>query len=305
MKYCILTNDVELTSIVNNNLSLETGKRVLDEGIPKLLNLYAKYNIKATFFITGKFIESFPEVIKLIDSAGHEIASHGYRHEVDQAFDALTLDEQIEHLNLSKALFSKYGFNDLVSFRAPALRVNEYTVTALKKTGFRYDSSVSSQRFDFFLTFGGLKKLKWLFAPRKPFYTQEKSLLKKGKSNIFEIPVSALLLPYIGTTMRVFPITTRIIRFLLHIESCITVKPIVFLVHPVEIINEKKNGEIVRRSKNFIKYLLTDKLRRFLKLRNLGDKALSQYEEEIKFFKSRNYKFITIKEYGELNGKVK
>ena len=62
MKYCILTNDVELTSIVNNNLSVETGKKVLAEGIPKLLNLYAKYNIKSTFFITGKYVESFPEI---------------------------------------------------------------------------------------------------------------------------------------------------------------------------------------------------------------------------------------------------
>lgn len=305
MRYCILTNDVELTSIVNNNLSLETGKRVLDEGLPKLLNLYANYNIKATFFITGKFIESFPEVIKIIDSAGHEIASHGYRHEVDQAFDTLSLDEQVKHLNLSKALFSKYGLNDLVSFRAPALRTNEFTAQALNETGFRFDSSIASQRFDFFLSFGGLKKLKWLFAPRKPFYTQEKSLLKKGKSNIFEIPVSALLVPYVGTTMRVFPVTTRIMRFLLHIESCITGKPVVFLIHPIEVITEKRTGEMVRRSKNFIKYLLTDKLRRFLKLRNLGDKALNQYEEEIKFFKSRNYKFVTIREYGEIYGKSK
>ena len=49
-KYCLLTNDVETTSIWFNSLRDETGLKVLKEGMPVLLDLYEKYEIKTTFF---------------------------------------------------------------------------------------------------------------------------------------------------------------------------------------------------------------------------------------------------------------
>jgi len=50
-KYALLTNDVETTSIWFNSLRDETGKKVLEEGMPILLDLYAKYNVRSTFFL--------------------------------------------------------------------------------------------------------------------------------------------------------------------------------------------------------------------------------------------------------------
>jgi len=52
-KYCLLSNDVETTSIWHNALRDETGLKVLKEGMPLLLDLYEKYDIKTTFFFTG------------------------------------------------------------------------------------------------------------------------------------------------------------------------------------------------------------------------------------------------------------
>ena len=49
-KYCLLTNDVETTSIWFNKLRDKTGIKVFKEGMPALLDLYEKYNIKSTFF---------------------------------------------------------------------------------------------------------------------------------------------------------------------------------------------------------------------------------------------------------------
>ena len=49
------------------------------------------------------------------------------------------------------------------------LRINEDTVRALEEAGFKTDSSVSSQRFDGPFTFGAKRKLKWLYAPGKPY----------------------------------------------------------------------------------------------------------------------------------------
>jgi len=48
--FVLLTNDVETTSIWHNSLRDETGIKVYKEGMPALLDLYAKYNIKSTFF---------------------------------------------------------------------------------------------------------------------------------------------------------------------------------------------------------------------------------------------------------------
>ncbi|NOU17093.1 MAG: polysaccharide deacetylase family protein [Bacteroidales bacterium] len=299
-KYCLLTNDVETTSIANNNLSDAMGERVLKEGLPLLLQLYAEYNIKATFFFTGYIAEKFPEVVRMVLPYGHEVGSHGYSHKVDKAFDVLSFEEQVEHLRKSKSILEDISGQDVISFRAPAARVNRDTAIALKQVGFKVDSSVASQRFDMFLSFGGMKKLKWLVAPRKPYFTHEQNLMKRGSGDVFEIPISALIMPYIGTTMRIFPFTTRQLRKLLSWESSINSKPIVFLTHPNEFIDEISDGKkIVRRSSNYISYLLGDVIRRELKLKNLGLKAIPLYRKEIEYFNSNGFKFVTCKQYYE------
>ena len=93
----------------------------------------------------------------MIVKDGHEVASHGYSHEVDQAFDVLPFIKQVEHLKKSKQLLEDVSGQEVISFRAPALRVNSDTPKALAETGYRIDSSIASQRFDMFLSFGGIK----------------------------------------------------------------------------------------------------------------------------------------------------
>ena len=48
-KYCLLSNDVETTSIWHNTLRDETGYKVLKEGMPLLLELYEKYDLNQLF----------------------------------------------------------------------------------------------------------------------------------------------------------------------------------------------------------------------------------------------------------------
>jgi len=50
-------------------------------GTPRLLELFEEYKIKASWFIPGHSIETFPEQTKMIAAAGHEIGAHGYSHE--------------------------------------------------------------------------------------------------------------------------------------------------------------------------------------------------------------------------------
>ena len=300
-KSCLITNDVETTSIWHNRLRDQTGERVLKEGMPKLLNLYQRYGIKSTFFFTGNIAQKFPEVVRMVLPYGQEVGCHGLTHEVDQAFDLLSYGQQCEHLRKAKDILETITGEKVISFRAPALRVNRDTARALAETGFRIDSSVSSQRFDMFLSFGSVKKLKWLISPRLPYRTQADNLFRRGAGPIVEVPVSACVMPYIGTTLRMFPAGTILLRKVLHAESLMNAKPIVFLTHPNELIREDDmlSGGVERRGGNLVSYLLGDVVRRKLKLNNLGQEAEALLSREIQFFKEKGYRFFAVKEYAK------
>ena len=301
-KFCAFTNDVETTSIWFNTLRDETGLKVLKEGMPILLDIYADYNIKSTFFFTGYIAKLFPEIVRMIINNGHEIASHGKSHIPENGFDVMPFEKQKRHLEYSKKLLEDISGQEVISFRAPALRVNKDTVRALIETGYKIDSSVASQRFDFFLSFGSTNKFRWFTAPRLPYKVDPENIFKKGNSTLVEVPLTALFFPYVSTTMRIFPRVTSLQRRLVNLESKLNHKPVVFDIHPNEFIDESTEKRIIeKRSKNLISYLLKDLLRSKLKVKNLGSKAIPLYKKEIEFYLNKNYTFTTIKNYCKVN----
>lgn len=296
-KYFLATNDVESTSIKFNKQRDITAEKVLKEGMPLLLDLYREMDIKATFFFTGEIAEKYPEIVRMILPDKHEVACHGYSHEDAFAFDKMGYHDQVIHLRQAKTILEDISGTKVISFRAPALRVNEFTPKALETAGFEIDSSIAPQRADGFLSFGALRKLNRLFSPRMPYFTATNNLAARGDSPIFEIPISAFLVPYIGTFMRINPALTKQLMILLEKESAFTGKPVNFLIHPNECITENDEDTVARRSANVVKYLLAEKLRTRMKLNNLGTSAIALYEENLQFFKNKNYTFCTLKQY--------
>ena len=292
-----MTNDVETTSIVNGGLRDETGIKVWKEGLPQLLDLYDKYDIKATFFYIANFAKQHPEIIKIVQERGHEVACHGLTHQHDKAFDVMPYKEQLEHLTTAKKILEDIAGEEVVSFRAPALRVNFDTPKALIEAGFKYDSSVAPQRMDMFMSLGSKNKLQWFGAPRSPYQTRADNLARKGDSGIIEVPVSSFVAPYIGTFMRVSPTVNALTRLLLYRETKNTNKVINFLIHPNEVITEEDlHTKTQRRATSYVGYLLSDVLRRKLKQKNLGQNALVLFEKEVKFWFGREYVFKRIKD---------
>ncbi len=292
-----MTNDVETTSIVNGGLRDETGVKVWKEGLPMLLDLYDKYGVKATFFYIANFAKQHPEIIKIVQAKGHEIACHGLTHHHDKAFDVMPYKEQLEHLFTAKKILEDIAGEEVVSFRAPALRVNFDTPKALIEAGFRYDSSVAPQRMDMFMSLGSKNKMQWFGAPRTPYRANSGNLARKGDSPIIEVPVSSFVVPYIGTFMRISPFINNLTRRLLYLETQNTYKPVNFLIHPNEVITEENlHTETQRRASSYIGYLLSDVLRRKLKQKNLGLSALNLFEKEVSFWKSKEYEFKRIKD---------
>ena len=274
--------------------------------MPKLLDLYAKYGIKATFFYTGYIAKLYPEVVKMAANLGHEIGSHGKSHLKENGFDIMPYEKQVKHLEYSKKLLEDISGKPVISFRSPALRVSPNTATALLETGFHIDSSIASQRFDFFLSFGSKKKIKFLNAHRLPYRTNRNNIFIRGQSNLVEIPPSATIIPFAGTTMRIMPKITSYHQKILHLEAKLNRKPVVFIIHPNEIIDESYEPRIIkRRSDNVIAYVLSDLLRAKLKTKNLGENALPLYEQLILYYINKGYTFTTMQEYVSLNeGKI-
>ena len=50
------------------------------EDTQQLIDIFKKYNIKVTFFVVGEWVDKFPEMVKLLHEAGHEIQNHSDSH---------------------------------------------------------------------------------------------------------------------------------------------------------------------------------------------------------------------------------
>ena len=296
-----MTVDVENFSIPLNRCDPDTGREVYESGLPPLLDLLSKYDVRGTFYFTGEMAKMFPESVELVLDGGHEIGCHGYDHSPEMAFDVLSYDKQVAELKKAKNVLENIA-GRIHSFRAPALRINENTIKALKETGFNSDSSICSQRFDGPFTFGSRRKLKWLRAPRMPYFMSYDSIIRKGRTDILEIPISAFLVPYIGTTMRIFPGFIDILQKFIFFESRKTDKPVVFLFHPNECLSADRIIT-TRRGKNVFEHLFADVLRQKMKLRNLGMVSLKLLENSLKTAKNEGFDFISAGDYRQFFGR--
>jgi polysaccharide deacetylase family protein (PEP-CTERM system associated) len=112
----------------------------------RILELLARHGFHGTFFILGEVAEAFPQLVRDIASAGHEIGVHGYYHR--QVFK-LTPDQFREEITQAKAKLEALAGRPVVGHRAPAFSINPDTAWALDvlaDAGFRYDSSIAPVR---------------------------------------------------------------------------------------------------------------------------------------------------------------
>ena len=108
-------------------------------GVPRLLKLFKKYNIKATWFSPGHSIETFPEQMKMIVDAGHEIGAHGYSHENPLA---MTPKQEEDVLIKDIELIEKLTGKKPTGYVAPWWEYSYVTAELLLKHGIKYDHSL-------------------------------------------------------------------------------------------------------------------------------------------------------------------
>ncbi|EJB40298.1 polysaccharide deacetylase family protein [Helicobacter pylori] len=154
-------------------------------GIPRLLKLFKKYHLPATWFAPGHSIETFPEQMKMIVDAGHEVGAHGYSHENPIA---MTAKQEEDILLKSVELIKDLTGKTPTGYVAPWWEFSNITNELLLKHGFKYDHSLMHNDFTpYFVRVGdswskidySLEAKDWM-----------KPLIRGVETNLVEIPAN-------------------------------------------------------------------------------------------------------------------
>ena len=108
----------------------------------KILDLLARREVRATFFILGWVAERYPGLVRHIANNGHEVASHGYAHELVTAQTPAAFREDVRK---AKRILEDLIGQVVHGYRAPSFSITRDTMWALPilaEEGYAYDSSI-------------------------------------------------------------------------------------------------------------------------------------------------------------------
>jgi polysaccharide deacetylase family protein (PEP-CTERM system associated) len=119
--------------------SWETREVRVERNTMRILELLAEHKAQATFFVLGWVAARQPGLIRRIAEEGHEIASHGYGHDL---LYTLTTSEFRADVDRCKKILEDLTGRRVVGYRAPSFSITDWAVSILQELGFEYDSSV-------------------------------------------------------------------------------------------------------------------------------------------------------------------
>jgi len=120
-------------------------------GVPRLLRLLDTRGITATFFVPGYTARRYPDVVRAIAAAGHEIAHHGYLHE---PLTGATLAQETDYLDRGLDALTEITGVRPAGYRAPLWELNYRSPGLLADRGFLYDSSLMDSDWPYELRAG-------------------------------------------------------------------------------------------------------------------------------------------------------
>ena len=179
----ILTFDIEEwfhikfdTDFLEDEVSLTKYENRLENNMEFIFEVLEKTKKKATFFCLGWVARKYPNLIKKIDSLGHEIGSHSDVHNLLFKLNSYEFREDLKKsINSIEDIIGK----KIEIFRAPSFSIgesNSWVFDELINFGIRYDCSVFPAKRDN----GGFSK----------FVSSEPSIIKTIKGEIKEFPIN-------------------------------------------------------------------------------------------------------------------
>lgn len=191
----------------------------------RLLELFDAQQTKATFFILGWVAERVPNLVREIYEQGHEIACHGYSHQLIYKQDIETFKSETRK---AKHILEDISGEKVIGYRAASYSITQdslWALDVLKDLDFVYDSSIVPVHHDYY----GIPDM-----PRFPYNVDT-----PNGSQLVEFPPSTISLPLInlpvggGGYFRLFPywFTKRALKWINMHDNM----PFVFYLHPWEI----------------------------------------------------------------------
>ncbi|WP_157221141.1 polysaccharide deacetylase family protein [Flavisphingomonas formosensis] len=133
-----------ITTVGTRNPSMISRGEFGAFAIPRILALLDRYDIAASFAVPGHTAYAYPDEVRMIRDAGHEILHHGWMHE-----NPSDLDEARERRVLEQGLEALHAVAGVVpaGYRSPAWDISPHTLGLLMEYGFFYDSSFMARDF--------------------------------------------------------------------------------------------------------------------------------------------------------------
>jgi polysaccharide deacetylase family protein (PEP-CTERM system associated) len=191
------------------------------ESTRRILRLLDEKRIRATFFVLGWVAERCPSLVEEIHGEGHEIASHGYGHDLVYRHTVESFEGDVRRsIDILRGITGE----EVMGYRAPSFSItprSEWAVDVLGDLGFRYDSSIFPTSFHNRYGFNGVSRFPFRFA-----------------NGLIEMPLSTYRLPWAnlplagGGYFRLYPYP-----FFRHLCRCLNRqgKAIVFYLPPWEL----------------------------------------------------------------------
>lgn len=169
----------------NSPLDISRGLFAGEVGVPRLLDLFDKYGITATFFIPGHSIETFPKEMEMVVQAGHEVGAHGYSHENPLE---MSPEQEEDVMKKSLELIEQLTGKKPNGYVAPWWEFSNVTAELLVKYGFKYDHSLMHDDFTpYFVRVGDTwTKIDY----DKPAAEWMKPLVRGKETGLVEIPAN-------------------------------------------------------------------------------------------------------------------
>ena len=244
----------------------------VEPNVDRILQLFDRHGVKATFFTLGWIAERYPQMVRRMVAQGHELASHGWSHVrvTQQDQDAFRQD-----IVRTKALLEDVSGQEILGYRAASYSIgadNLWALDVLRETGHLYSSSIYPIRHDLY----GMPE-----APRFAFRPSEGGFLEFPVTT-FRIANKNLpcggggwfrLVPYAG------------MRWAIRRVNRVDGESAIFYFHPWEIDPDQPRQAGIDAKTRFRHYLNLERMESRLD-RLLGDFSWGRMDEVLYFPRS-------------------
>ena len=103
-----------------------------NEDTQTLIDIFDKYNVKVTFFVVGEWVDKYPESVKALADAGHEVMGHSNDH---AHFNTLSADQIVEDINTCNDKIEKITGKRPTLFRPPFGEYDDHVITTVRGMG--------------------------------------------------------------------------------------------------------------------------------------------------------------------------